>query len=117
MPGTFTKVVTKDTTRLYTNHLNILAEGGFMTVADLETNPTEVINYIKMITSYDDDESVRHKRRIILSAIFYVVPNIKGHENLYHKYWAKSCTPLTVRGTNDPWTSAKKYRRIIGIDE
>lgn len=105
MPTEFTKEIASSTAKVYKSQLNKLAKYGFDTVAMIQTQQKKVIAAIKA-NNPGNDEASRHKRRIILSAIFWAVP--LPEKNQYHVYW-QTTTPLEVIETGARWVKKQDY--------
>ena len=108
-PTNFHKQLSPNTQKIYKSKLNALAKAGFDSVQMLTDKPKDVIKAIKDITGLQDDTASRYQRRLILSAIFAVVPDLSSTNNPYYKYY-QQCLPLKIGGTDTDWVKKTKYK-------
>lgn len=105
LPDTFKeKELSPNTQKIYKSKLNALAKRGYDTPAALMANKKEVIAAIEEMGAGD-----RQKKRCILSAIFWVLPDIPA-KNAYHTYYQK-VLPTEVAGTDAAWVPKKKMKQ------
>lgn len=108
LPTTFQKELAVTTQKVYKSKLNALAAHGIDTKDKLEADPAKAIEAIQEITGDEDDDKTKHTRRTILSAIFWVIPEVsKG--NAYYKYYQK-CLPTVDDSTGKKWVKRKNFK-------
>jgi hypothetical protein len=61
-----------NTIKTYTSHLNKLSTYGYDTVEKLLKKPKEVLKIINELAGPGDSDATRFRRRVYLSAIFFV---------------------------------------------
>jgi len=87
LPTTFSKTLSVNTQKIYSGYLNKIAEYGFDTVGLLTRYSRRVCNIIKSIEPGEDEKS-KWKRRVFVSAVFWVVsPKYKKKINPYSKLY------------------------------
>ena len=86
LPNCPTKTLSEITlNKHYIPKLNKLAIAGYSTTELLMKHPTEVLDVIANLVGPDDTDEARTKRRVILSAIFYVLPEtFTKSNNVYY---------------------------------
>ena len=90
LPDTFSKELSINTQKIYGGYLNKLAAGGYDTVDSLKRHAARVCHHIKELEPGDDDKA-RWKRRVFISAVFWVLPEkIRDKTNPYSKLYDKS---------------------------
>lgn len=89
LPDTFSKDLSPNTQKFYRSYLNKLADGGYNSVQALKRNSRSVCNLIKRLEPGDDEKS-KWKRRVFVSAVFWVVPYDRKKPNPYSKLYDKS---------------------------
>jgi hypothetical protein len=93
----------------YTRRLNHLAQNGFATTEDIKKKIFAVVNVIKALAP-GDDEKDRNSRRAYISAINWVMPELKTKKwnplyNLYNK-----SLPHIDNSTGRVWLVRKDYK-------
>jgi len=83
IPSETSKILSESSEKIYTRALNKL--DGVTTVEDLKKYPHEVVQIIRELYPGTDEKS-RHSRRVMVSAIFWVLPeNYRLRPNPYQK--------------------------------
>ena len=89
LPDTFTKVLSVNTQKIYIKFLNLLAEFGLDSVPILKRYSRRVCNTIKQLEPGNDEKS-KWKRRVFISAVFWVAPINRKKPNPYSKLYDRS---------------------------
>ena len=90
LPTTFSKELSVNTRKIYLGYLNRLAEYGFDSVPLLTRYSRRVCNIIGGEQPGEDEKS-KWKRRVFVSAVFWVVsPKYRKKANPYSKLYDRS---------------------------
>jgi hypothetical protein len=103
-----TKFLADSTKKQYARHLNHLAQRGFPTIEAIRKNIFGVVRTITALAPGDEEET-KAKRRMYMSAIFWVYPALKAQKfNPLKNLWERSL-PATSATTGEPWVTRKDY--------
>jgi len=103
----FIKELALTSQKVYKAKLTFLAKSGYPTLDSLLINSEEVINLIREKYPEDTDKS-RYARRIILSAIFAVMPDdLRKKRNPYYDFYQKNMPSKNSNGKD--WVKREDY--------
>jgi len=105
---TLTKELTDFTIAEYKRHLNHLAKRGFFTTTLIMEDLAKTAKAVRELAPEDTAED-RKKRRVYISAINWVLPNLKRNSNPLHELYNASLPPINDK-TGRVWLKRKDYK-------
>ena len=104
-----TKHLEESTIKQYSRHLNHLAQRGFPTIEAIRKNIFGAVRTVLALAPGDEEEA-KAKRRLYMSAIYWVYPKLKAQGfNPFKALWERSLPAVNI-ATGEPWKTRKNYK-------
>jgi hypothetical protein len=102
--------LTKGTIKNYKTQLNKLADEGHDTREKLLKNKKAIIKYVSNTENGLMTDKAKHKKRVIMSAIFYALGDEpKTKLKMYHKFF-QTLYPTYQNDGQTPWMDKTEYK-------
>ena len=110
VPEIQSKTIADSTKKLYITQLNKLAKQEWNTPEKLLENQAEIVKFIEELHPGKDSDELRQKKRVMMSAVFYVLADTDHkHKDTFYQYF-QTISPLA----SDTWTPRADYLKLVG---